>query len=69
MFCSFPLFEEKQMKKMENKTNITISEKSRNTLAKWKYAMNCKTYDETFEKIKKILSKIKEASNESTTNY
>jgi hypothetical protein len=45
-----------------NKTNITINEKSRNTLAKWKYAMNCKTYDETIEKINAILKKVQEAS-------
>lgn len=48
---------------MENtKTNVTINKESRNTLVRWKYAMNCKTYDETIEKINQILKKIKEAS-------
>jgi len=44
---------------MENtKTNITIGKRAREILVNWKYSMDCKTYDDTIERVDQIIKQM-----------
>jgi len=45
-----------------DKTSITVSKKNANRLNKMKYSLQCRTIDEVLDKILKLITKFKLAS-------